>query len=146
MPYINSRIEKRVHSLITSLFQEHGCAVLEVGGTPDHVHVIHSLPRTKSMEDILKAVKSVSSNGVKALGPKYEWFSRQDGYGTFSADYRKLNGLLDYVRNQKRHHGIRGDRMTFETEYSKMLVAFGFLDFNPEHQFPMCPDPEGRPA
>ncbi|MFK8161011.1 MAG: IS200/IS605 family transposase [Lewinella sp.] len=146
MPYISVDIEKRVYRLITSLFKDHGCAVLEIGGTPDHVHVVHSLPRTKSVAEIMKAVKSVSSIAIKAMNPAYEWFSWQDGYGSFSVDYRKLDGLLAYVRNQKRHHGIKGDRMTFETEYSKMLVAYGFPDFNPEYQFPVSPDPEGRPV
>ena len=146
MPYLNSGIKKKVHSLITSLFQEHGCAVLEVDGTSDHVHVVHSLPRTKSAAEIMKAVKSVSSGAIKKMGPEYDWFSWQNGYGTFSVDCRKLDGLLDYVRNQKQHHGIKGGRMTFETEYSQMLVAYGFPDFNPEYQFPTCPDPESRPA
>lgn len=144
LPYIDNQIEKNVHSLITSLFKDHGCAVLGVGGTADHVHVVHSLPRTKSIAEIMKAVKSVSSNVVKSIGPQYEWFSWQDGYGSFSVDYRKVDKLLAYVRNQKRHHGIEDKKMTFEAEYSKMLVAFGFPDFKPEYQFPTAPDPEGR--
>lgn len=146
MPYIEANIEEKVHNLIAELFRGFDCIVLAVGGTPNHVHVVHSLPRTKSIAEIMKAVKSVSSNAIKRMNPEYEWFSWQDGYGTFSADYRKLEGLLAYVRNQKRHHGLEGNRMTFEDEYSKMLVAFGYPDFNPEYQFPCAPDPEGRPA
>jgi REP element-mobilizing transposase RayT len=146
MPYIDADIENMVHLLIADLFIGFGCIVLAIGGTPDHVHIVHSLPRTRSIAEILKAVKSVSSSAIKAMGAEYEWFGWQDGYGTFSADYRKLEGLLDYVLNQKHHHGLTSQKMTFEEEYIKMLIAYGFPDFNPEHQFPIAPDPVGRPA
>lgn len=146
MPYIHAGIEDRVHRLIADLFREHGCIVLEIGGTADHIHIVHSLPRTKSIAEIMKAVKSVSCIAIKEMGPDCEWFEWQAGYGTFSADYRKLDGLLDYVRQQKLHHSRQGRKMTFKEEYTKMLVAYGYPDFNPAYQFPEAPDPEGRPV
>lgn len=64
MPYIDTNIENKVHLLIADLFVDFGSIVLAVGGTSDHIHIVHSLPRTKSIAEILKAVKSVSSNAL----------------------------------------------------------------------------------
>ena len=123
---------------------DHGSIVLEIDGTADHVHIVHTLPRTKALSTILNHVKSVSSVWIKTKGEKYAWFGWQDGYGAFSADYRKLDGLLRYVRNQKKHHGPENRLMDFEQEYTRMLIAFGYPNFNPKYQFPLPPGPEGR--
>jgi len=143
-PWIDTSIEPELHKVMTADFASHGAIVLAINGTDDHVHIVHTLPRTKALSVILNHVKSVSSSWIKTKGEKYAWFGWQDGYGSFSADYRKLEGLLRYVRKQKIHHGPNNQLMGFEQEYTRMLRAFGYPDFNPEHQFPDTPGPEVR--
>ena len=138
-PWIDEKIESELHKVMTNCFASLGSIVLEINGTPDHVHIVHTLPRTKSIAEVLNHVKSTSSCWIKTKGEKYAWFGWQDGYGAFSADYRKLEGLLRYVRNQKNHHGLNNQLMDFEQEYTRMLIAFGYPDFNPTYQFPKLP-------
>ncbi len=113
--------------------------MIEIGGTFDHVHIIHTLPRTMSIAKVLESVKSLSTKGMKKDGFFPNDFHWQDGYSCFSVDYRKLDGLISYVQNQKRHH-YGNDygkivRMTFETEYKTILDAFD-CEYDLDYLFP----------
>ncbi|TXF90800.1 IS200/IS605 family transposase [Neolewinella aurantiaca] len=143
-PLINESIEPELHKVICSEYAKYDCKVLAIGGTEDHVHIVHTLPRTIAISKILNAVKSVSSGWIRTKGPDYEWFGWQDGYGVFSADYRNLDALLDYVRNQRKAHAKKAANLSFRTEYTKILKKFGFLDINPTHQFPTPPKGWGK--
>lgn len=138
-PFIDETIEPELHAIIYSELTKQGCTVIAIGGTDDHVHLVHSLPRTKTIADIMNAVKSVSSKWIKTKGEQYKEFAWQDGYGTFSADYRKLEGLIHYVRNQRSHHGKQSSKTTFEQEYTKILRAYGHSDFTHKYVFPEPP-------
>ena len=68
----------------------------------------------------------------------FEW---QIGYATFSADYRYLESIKQYIRNQKHHHGYAAtsdQNESFEAEYAKQLIDFGF-EVHPEYTFPVAP-------
>ena len=138
-PIIDEVIEPELYGIIHSELVRQGCKVIAIGGTDDHVHLVHSLPRTKTIADIMNAVKSVSSKWIKTKGPQYREFAWQDGYGTFSVDYRKLDGLIHYVRNQRNHHGKQNTKMTFKQEYTRVLRAYGYSNFTREYVFPEPP-------
>lgn len=135
-PFIDDIIEEELYAIMSAEFMKLGCIVYEIGGTPDHVHILNTLPRTVSIADVINAVKSVSSKWIKTKGENYEWFSWQDGYGVFSVDYRKMDGVRQYIRKQKAHHAVNSIRLTFREEYSRILVAYGHADFTPEYVFP----------
>jgi hypothetical protein len=122
-----------------SHFKRLGCHVYGINSVDDHIHIVHSLPRTVTLAKVLEDVKKFSSGWAKKQGHRFHWFAWQDGYSSYSADYRKLEGLLAYVRNQREHHGYQGERMTFVQEYSTLLTAYHF-EFKPEYQFPERPD------
>ncbi len=132
-------MEEVVYGLLRGLFLEEGCFVVEIGGTFDHLHVVHTLPRTKSIAQVMESVKSLFTKGMKRQGILPDKFYWQDGYACFSVDYRDMDKLIAYVRNQKRHH--YGDdygnivRMTFEQEYKTILDVFD-CDYNPKYLFP----------
>ncbi|WP_255360121.1 transposase [Lewinella sp. 4G2] len=129
-------MEPELFAIMVSEFQNHGCQVLEIGGSDDHVHVLHTLPRAKSVAQVMAAVKAVSSRWMFPRAKQYEWFEWQDGYGTFSADYRHLNKVRRYVRNQRTQHATPGKLDTFKKEYTAMLTEYDYPDFTPEYVFP----------
>lgn len=138
-PLIDQKIEAKLYAIMIAAAQKLGVIVIEIGGTADHVHIVHNIPRTRSIAEIVNAIKSVSSKWIKSKGEDYAWFGWQDGYGCFSADYRNLDGLIKYVRKQKERHGVSNKKMTFREEYTRYLRAYGFSDFNAEYQFPEQP-------
>lgn len=110
-----------------------------IGGTYDHIHLVHSLPRTISVANVLKDVKSLSCKWMKEQGRQYYAFEWQTGYSTFSLDYRNRKAVVAYVMNQKKHHytGPEGRqlKLSFEHEYKKLLKAYD-CEFDPNYLFP----------
>jgi len=139
-PLINQEIEPTLYAIMIATVQKLGVRVIEIGGTADHVHIIHTIPRTETIANIVNAMKSVSSKWIKTKGEAYAWFEWQDGYGCFSADYRRLDNLITYVKRQKEHHGSSNQKMTFREEYTRYLHAYGFPEFKVEYQFPEQPN------
>ena len=141
-PMIQPSVEEDLYRLVRSLFLDQGCFVEEIGGTADHLHIVHTLPRTKSIATVMEAVKSISSKGMKTQGlfpPNFHW---QDGYACFSVDPRNMDRLVLYVRNQKRHHygdDISVLQHSFEIEYVTLLNAYD-CDYSPEYLFPTKPE------
>jgi len=128
--FIDPYIEPKLHAKMKAIAQEIGVPVLRINGAFDHVHIVHGLPRTRSIAEIVKRIKEKSSRWIKGFGEEYTLFQWQEGYGSFSCDYRNLDTLLAYVDKQKRHH-FRDNheeevRMTFGEEFVRILNRYGF--------------------
>ena len=57
---------------------------IEIGGMPDHIHILTSLPKSMALTDFVKDIKANSSKWIKQIDPVYARFAWQDGYGAFS--------------------------------------------------------------
>lgn len=101
---IDPSIDDRLHAFLVSQFAAQYCFVHEIGNSYDHIHIVHSLPRTKTIAEVVREVKSLTTMFLSELLPELD-FKWQSGYATFSADYRRVDGVKAYVRNQRRHHG-----------------------------------------
>ena len=75
-----------------------------VGGRPDHIHILTSLPHTISLSDFVRAIKANSSRWIKGINPHYKNFSWQTGYGVFSVSESNKGIVTSYILNQKEHH------------------------------------------
>lgn len=140
-PIITEDIEEGLYGVIIASLRLVGSEVLAVGGIEDHIHIVHTLPRTKTVATLLNAVKSQSSGWVRKKGGRHLKFEWQEGYAVFSADYRKLDGLIRYVQNQKEHHKSGTSSISFREEITGILVAFGIQNFTPEYFLPDSPPP-----
>ena len=139
-PWIDEFIEPQLHSIMAGSLINQGCKVIQIGGTTDHVHLLHTLPRTKSIAKLIGAVKSQSSSWLKEYNPElYALFSWQEGYGAFSVDYRRVEVTANYIRNQKAHHGPDSQRMTFRQEFEIFVEKFGLQGYDPNYNFPDRP-------
>ena len=74
------------------------CSVLELGGMPDHVHILAKVPTIISIAGLVKTIKGCTSN---MMGGKLYW---QAGYGVFSISRSHVDRVVSYVKNQRRHH------------------------------------------
>ncbi len=116
--------------------------VEEIGGTLDHVHILHTLPRTKSIAKLLEDAKSFSSKWMAEQGYYNFWW--QDGYGSFSVDYQAIEQVKQYIRNQKAHHyGNLANyhtaaKLSFEDEVLSLLDRHA-IPYNPKYLFPQDP-------
>jgi putative transposase len=74
-----------------------------IGGMPDHIHLIVSIPPKISIAEFVKHLKGGSSRHLnQSIGHKD--FGWQREYGVFTLGGKQLERAIDYVKNQKHHH------------------------------------------
>ena len=112
---------KRIFSYIGGIINGIGGVTMDVGGVADHIHIVASLPKNKSLSDFVKVIKSDSSRWIKSIDSYYDKFAWQEGYGAFSVSPTLLDKTINYVKNQSNHHKT----MSFQDEYKSFLKAYG---------------------
>lgn len=111
----------RVHQYLAGIVKNKGGKPVAVGGMPDHVHMLVSLPKTMALADFVRVVKAEASRWLKTIDPHYYGaFAWQDGYGAFSVSSSVLPKVVEYIRNQQEHHKVR----SFIDEYKEFLKAY----------------------
>ena len=104
--------------------------VIQIGGVPNHIHILCTLPRIVSMANFVEEIKKCSSRWIKTLDSYYSKFAWQGGYGIFSVSASQVQKVKDYVTNQKEHHR----KKTFQEEYEAFLKAYN-IEYDPEYVF-----------
>lgn len=104
--------------------------VVIVGGQPDHVHMLCTLPRTVSMSQFAEEIKRASSKWIKERDTYYKLFAWQRGYASFSVSQSKLKEVTNYINNQEEHH----KKISFQDEYIEWLEAYG-IEYDPAYVF-----------
>ena len=94
--------------------------VIQIGGIPNHVHILCSLPRTITVAKFVEDIKRCSSKWIKTLSPYYSDFAWQGGYSIFSVNASHYSRVKEYIINQKEHHR----NQSFEEEYIALLKAY----------------------
>ncbi len=104
--------------------RQNGMKALEIGGVPDHVHILLSTPSTLPLAKAVQLIKGGSSKWVHDTVPEHHLFRWQTKYGAFSVSVSLLDKTITYIRNQEQHHR----KMTFQEEFLALLkrhrVAF----------------------
>ena len=110
-----------IFSYLGGIIKNIGGLPIVVGGRPDHIHILTTLPKTMSMADFARAVKADSSKWIRKIAPCYQDFAWQEGYGAFSVSPTLIAKTTQYIRNQEEHHRKR----SFQEEYKLFLEAYG---------------------
>ena len=118
---IKAEIEVELYSYLGGILKNYKSNPIQIGGTSDHVHILCTLPKTMAPADLVEEVKKSSSKWIKTKGSIYNDFYWQDGYGGFSVSNSGINGLKQYILNQKEHH----QKVSTLDEYKKLLDAYG---------------------
>jgi REP element-mobilizing transposase RayT len=119
---IQSQWKEELYQYITGIIQnnKHKHKLLQIGGMPDHVHVLFGMRPTQSVSDLLQDIKGSSSGWINKKQLVCGNFSWQEGYGAFSYGKSQLNDVVQYIKNQELHHKKR----TFADEYLEFLKLF----------------------
>ena len=122
--------DERLRLYITAIVQNHGHKMLAINNMPDHVHFFVGLNPVQAISDLLRNVKSESSewiNKEKLLHGKFQW---QEGYGAFSHSKSQVSAVISYIHNQQVHH----EQTSFLDEYKKILNDFG-IEYDDRYVF-----------
>jgi len=118
--FIKSAFEDELYKYIAGIVSGKGQKSLAVNGMPDHIHVLVGLKPAMRISDLIRDVKNNSCNFINDNGWLKQKFSWQDSYGAFSYSESEYGKVIDYIKNQKKHH----EKKTFRQEYILMLKSF----------------------
>ncbi len=119
-PWIQTDIESDMHKFMTQISIKQGCPVLQIGGMPDHIHVLVNLSRNLTISRLITELKTGSSRWIKKPYPHYASFAWQNGYGAFSIGQSHLKQAIHYIATQKEHHKT----MSFQDEFRTLLKKY----------------------
>jgi REP element-mobilizing transposase RayT len=127
---INSEWEQELYKYITGIVKKNHHKLIAINGMPDHLHVFVGFHTTQSIADLMRVIKSDSSEWINSksfVKGKFKW---QEGYGAFSYGRSQNDQVYKYVMNQKKHH----ENKSFLEEYKLMLQKF-VVSFEDQYLF-----------
>lgn len=112
--------KENLYKYITGIIQNKKHKLISINGIPNHIHILIGLNPVEALADLVKEVKRCSTNFIneqKWVRGKFSW---QNGYGGFSYSRSHLDKVINYIKNQKKHH----KQKTFREEYVEFLRNF----------------------
>jgi REP element-mobilizing transposase RayT len=120
-PDLTDVCREKLYPYMGGTARDVGAKALAVGGAADHVHLLLSLPTTRSVADAVRDLKANASRWIHETWPSRRAFAWQAGYGAFSVSLSSSQTVARYIRDQAEHHR----RMTFQEEFSALLKRHG---------------------
>ena len=93
-----------MHGYIRGKASALDCPLHAIGGMPDHVHVVISIPPSQPIATIVGRLKGASSHYANEHFMPGKDFAWQSEYGVLSVSESALSKVVAYVLNQMRHH------------------------------------------
>ncbi len=116
-PYLQESLYPRVYEYIGGIVREEKGILLEIGGMPDHVHILARIKPDRSVAETMRAVKASSSKWIRQTFEHEGGFAWQTGYAAFSVSESQVGVVSRYIRNQAAHHA----RVPFKEELIALL-------------------------
>jgi REP element-mobilizing transposase RayT len=116
-PMITRALQDRLWPYLGGIARENNMKAIEIGGMPDHVHILLSLPSTISIAKAMQLIKGGSSKWVHDTFSEHRLFNWQVKYGAFSVSQSSVEKIAQYIQNQEKHHR----KMTFKEEFVALL-------------------------
>ena len=114
-----------VFKYIGGIIQNVGGYPITIGGITNHIHLLATMPKTMSVADFVRLIKSNSSKWIKTIDSYYLSFSWQEGYGAFCVSPSLIEKTVHYIKTQKEHH----KEESVVDEYKRFLDANN-IDYN----------------
>ncbi|AZI67325.1 IS200/IS605 family transposase [Kaistella daneshvariae] len=128
---IGVAIKDELEKYICGIFRNKGQKVIAIYANPDHIHILFSYKNLQiTVSDLVKVVKTESTNFIndsKLLSTRFYW---QEGYGIFSYSKSHKDAVTNYILNQGEHHR----KKNFREEYHDFLQKFG-IDYDEKYLF-----------
>jgi putative transposase len=116
-PLLQVPLRERLYEYVGGILRKEGDILLEIGGMPDHVHLLVRLKADRSVSVMTRAIKASSSKWVHQTFPDCQSFAWQTGYGAFSVSESRAATVRRYIQGQAEHHA----RLSFKDELITLL-------------------------
>jgi REP element-mobilizing transposase RayT len=112
--------KEELFKYVSGIFRNKGQKLIAIGGVEDHIHLLFGLKPNIAISDLVRDVKSDSTefiNKKRFVRGRFYW---QEGFGAFSYSRSQLDEVAKYVLEQEAHHANR----SFKEEYVSLLDRF----------------------
>ncbi|QDU62875.1 Transposase IS200 like protein [Planctomycetes bacterium Pan216] len=116
-PWMDASIRDELFAFTAGVIRNLEGSQLQIGGMPDHLHLLVRLPASLPISHLLQTVKSNSTRWLNERGQSRGRLSWQRGYGAFTVSESQVDVVDAYIRNQAEHHRTR----SFEEEFRELL-------------------------
>ena len=124
---ITEEHEKLLYAYIHGFCRHNGVKLLRIGGMPDHIHMLVTLPPQIAVSTFVKQVK-ISSSKMLFENNRFQGVDGwQSGCGALSYSQKDVNMIVNYINNQKEHH----KHISFREEYRLWLIENGISEDAP---------------
>lgn len=121
LPLIHDEIRGPLYGYMGGILRGEGGILLEIGGMPDHVHLLAKMKTDVAVSVIVQKVKGKSSKWLNERPDSQEHFEWQEGYGIFSVSASAVDKVRRYICLQEEHHR----RVSFRDELVALLERNG---------------------
>jgi len=120
-PLLPAAMQPRLHAYLATVLKNLESPAVKIGGTRDHVHILHRLSRNHAVAETVEKIKTSSSKWLKTQRRAMASFHWQNGYGAFSVSPANVQAAAEYIAGQEEHHR----KVTFQEEFRKFLKSYG---------------------
>jgi putative transposase len=103
LPLITSDREPHLYQHIIHKIQTLEAECHVIGGMPDHIHLIVSIPPKIAISEFVKRIKGSSARYINQ-SETLKTFAWQREYSVFSLGSKQTDRAIEYVKNQKQRH------------------------------------------
>lgn len=120
-PLIHGEMRERLYEYMGGIIRGERGVLLEIGGVPDHVHLLTKLKSDMAVAEMVRLVKSNSSKWWNELDDTKAHFEWQTGYGAFTVSESQVRKVRSYIQTQESHHA----KVSFRDELITLLKKHG---------------------
>ena len=117
---IHASWEEELYKYITGIIQNKGQKLIAINGMPDHIHIFIGMKPNCCFSDLVREIKKSSNSFINEKQFTKIPFNWQEGFGAFSYSDSQIDNVVNYIKNQKRHH----QKKSFKDEYLEFLEKF----------------------
>lgn len=116
-------VDKRpqLYAYIWGILQAKQCHPYRINGIEDHVHIATHIHPSIALASLVKDIKLASSSFIKDSCVFRNFSGWQDGYAAFTYSYRDKDILIEYIKNQEKHH----KKLSYKEELINLLQEHG---------------------
>lgn len=118
--FIRPERKEELQKYITGIVTRHKQKLLAIHCMPDHTHILINLKPDIALLDLVRVIKTGSTNHINENVWVRGHFAWQEGFGAFSYAHSQLDAVIHYIQNQGQHHA----RQDFRAEYAALLDKF----------------------
>jgi REP element-mobilizing transposase RayT len=119
-----------INRYISGIIKNRNHKLMAINIMPDHCHILVGLKPDGALSELVRDIKAVSSKFINEQRLVLGKFSWQEGYAAFSYSQSQVKDVIEYIRNQEKHHS----RKSFQNEYIDFLKKYN-IEYNPKYIF-----------